>query len=177
MNPQYVSRNDISEAELAKIKDIKLESSLNDPFNLPRPIMQRLIDKAIADKVWSDADIAIYQEKKADKEFNMNYLPNFLSDEAKAGLVQLAFADKDNIAAEKMFAGAVEGRVAKELKEICLLDQIYVKAEDGKQTVAAYLASVNKAIAITKVVRYEVGEGLEKKNEDFAAEVAKQMGM
>ncbi len=176
MNPQYISKNDISEAELAKIKDIKLESSLNHPFSLPRPIMQRLIDKAVADKVWSDEDIAIYQEKKADKEFNMNYLPNFLSDAAKAGLAQLALADKANIAAEKMFAGAVDGRVAKELKEICLLDQIYVKAEDGKQSVGAYLGSVNKALVITKMIRYEVGEGMEKRQEDFAAEVAKQMG-
>ena len=58
---------------------------------------------------------------------------------------------------------------------ISLLDQTYVKAEDGKQTVAAYLSSVNKDFAISKFVRFEVGEGMEKKNEDFAAEVAKQM--
>ena len=47
--------------------------------------------------------------------------------------------------------------------------------EDGKQTVAKYLESVNKALTIAKVVRFEVGEGMEKKNEDFAAEVAAQM--
>ena len=177
MNPQYISKDDISADELAKMRDIKLESSLNDPFSLPRPIMQRLIDKAVAEKVWCDADIAIYEEKKADKTFNWTYLPNFLSAEAKTGLAGLAIADKANIAAEKMFAGAVDGRVSKELKEICLLDQVYVKAEDGKQSVSAYLASVNKAIKITKIVRFEVGEGMEKRQEDFAAEVAKQMGM
>ena len=82
---------------------------------------------------------------------------------------------------EKVIAGAVQGRLAKELKEICLLDQVYVKAEDGKQTVAAYVKEVAKAnsanINIRKFVRYETGEGIEKKQEDFAAEVAKQMGM
>ena len=105
----------------------------------------------------------------------MNYLFNFLSKEAKASLVALAMEDKANIAADKIFNGAIEGRVSKQLKDICLLDQTYVKAEDGKQTVAAYLKSVNGAIVIKNVVRFEVGEGMEKKNEDFAAEVAAQM--
>ena len=61
--------------------------------------------------------------------------------------------------------------------QISLLDQVYVKAEDGKQTVAKYLESVNKDLKIVKFVRFEVGEGMEKKNEDFAAEVAKQMNV
>ena len=105
----------------------------------------------------------------------MNYLFNFLSKEAKASLAALAMEDKANITANKIFNGAVEGRVSKQLKDICLLDQTYVKAEDGKQTVAAYLKSVNSALVIKNVVRFEVGEGMEKKNEDFAAEVAAQM--
>ena len=82
---------------------------------------------------------------------------------------------------EKVWNGMVMGRIKKELKEICLLDQIYVKAEDGKQTVGQYVASVAKAvgakIAVKGFVRYETGEGIEKKQEDFAAEVAKQMGV
>ena len=82
---------------------------------------------------------------------------------------------------EKILTGMVMGRINKELKEICLMDQVYVKAEDGKQSVQAYVDSVAKAqgakIAIKGFVRFETGEGLEKKNEDFAAEVAKQMGM
>ncbi len=61
------------------------------------------------------------------------------------------------------------------------MDQVYVKAEDGKQTVSQYVAEVAKAnaaaITVKSFVRFETGEGLEKKNEDFAAEVAKQMGM
>ena len=51
----------------------------------------------------------------------------------------------------------------------------YVKAEDGKQSVAKYLESVSKDLTITEMVRFEVGEGMEKKQEDFAAEVAAQM--
>ena len=81
---------------------------------------------------------------------------------------------------EKILNGMVMGRINKELKEICLLDQVYVKAEDGKQSVAQYVAQVAKEnganITVKRFVRFETGEGMEKKNEDFAAEVAKQMG-
>ena len=95
--------------------------------------------------------------------------------EAKETLVTLAMADKANIMTNKIFNGAIEGRVSKQLKDICLLDQTYVRAEDGKQTVGAYLKSVNGALVIKNVVRFEVGEGMEKKQDDFAAEVAAQM--
>ncbi|WP_026515815.1 translation elongation factor Ts [Butyrivibrio sp. MC2021] len=70
------------------------------------------------------------------------------------------------------------GRLNKELKEICLNEQVYVKAEDGKQTVGQYVAQVAKAnnanFKIKRFVRFETGEGIEKKNENFAEEVAKQ---
>ena len=170
MNPQYISRNDIAQEEIEKMREIIVESSLNDPASLPKPILNALIAKA-CDGVWAAEDVAIYEEKKS----NMNYLFNFLSKEAIAALVSLAMEDKANIASDKIFNGAIEGRVSKQLKDICLLDQTYVKAEDGKQTVAAYLKSVNPALVIKEVVRFEVGEGMEKKNEDFAAEVAAQM--
>ena len=75
---------------------------------------------------------------------------------------------------EKMLVG----RLNKELKEICLNEQVYVKAEDGKQTVGQYIAQVGKAnnanLSIKRFVRFETGEGIEKKNENFAEEVAKQ---
>lgn len=81
---------------------------------------------------------------------------------------------------DKIISGMVMGRIKKELKEICLMDQIYVKAEDGKQSVGKYVEEVAKAngakIAIKGFVRYETGEGIEKKEENFAEEVAKQMG-
>ena len=82
---------------------------------------------------------------------------------------------KEKYMDNKIFSGLVEGRISKHLKEICLMDQVYVRAEDGKQTVAKYLESVNKDLKIAQFVRFEVGEGMEKKNEDFAAEVAAQM--
>ena len=171
MNPQYISRNDISDEELAKLREITVDSALNDATTLPKPILNKLIDKAINEKLWSDDDINNFNEHKN----NMNYVWNFLSDAAKAKLGELAMADKESIVAEKMFNGLVEGRVSKQLKEICLLDQTYFKAEDGKQSVAKYLESVSKDLTITEMVRFEVGEGMEKKQEDFAAEVAAQM--
>ena len=174
MNPQYVSRDEISEEELANLEKVTLESALNDPFTLPKPILNGLLDKAVAG-VWGEEDTAILAEKKADKGFNWNYLPNFLSEEAKAKLAGLAVDAKAEISDNKIFKGLVEGRISKQLKEICLLDQTYVRAEDGKQTVAKYLESVDKALKLTKVIRFEVGEGIEKKQEDFAAEVAAQM--
>ncbi len=83
-------------------------------------------------------------------------------------------ANKPDNIIEKMLMG----RLNKELKEICLLEQEYVKAEN-KETVAKYVEAVGKAngckLEIKKFVRFETGEGLEKKNEDFAAEVAAQM--
>ena len=82
---------------------------------------------------------------------------------------------------EKILNGMVMGRINKELKEICLLDQVYVKAEDGKQVVAKYVEEVAKAnnakVAIKSFVRFETGEGIEKKQENFAEEVAKQMNV
>ncbi len=80
---------------------------------------------------------------------------------------------------DKVIEGAVNGRLNKELKEVCLLEQIYVKAEDGKQTVAKYIEQVakenNAKLSVKRFVRFETGEGLEKKEENFAEEVAKQM--
>ena len=80
---------------------------------------------------------------------------------------------------DKIINGMAMGRINKQLKEICLLDQVYVKAEDGKQVVSKYVDEVAKAnnakITIKSFVRFETGEGIEKKEENFAEEVAKQM--
>ena len=101
--------------------------------------------------------------------------------EKEKEILTVAAKNEKPDANDKIINGMVMGRIKKELKEICLLDQVYVKAEDGKQSVAAYVASVAKAnnanITIKKFVRFETGEGLEKKEENFAEEVAKQMGM
>ncbi|MGP1588832.1 MAG: translation elongation factor Ts [Oribacterium sp.] len=103
---------------------------------------------------------------------------DYLRSEEKI-LLEAAKNEKPN-APEKVLMGMVQGRLNKELKEVCLVDQIYVKAEDGKQSVQQYVDSVAKAngaeIKLVRFVRFETGEGLEKKNEDFAAEVAAQIG-
>jgi elongation factor Ts len=70
-------------------------------------------------------------------------------------------------------AKMVEGSVQKYLKEVSLLDQVFVKAADGKQTVGAYLKSANTNVKGFSL--YVVGEGIEKKQDDFAAEVAAQV--
>lgn len=94
-------------------------------------------------------------------------------------LAQIMNDPKESQKPEKVIQGMIAGRVNKEMKEVCLLSQVYVKAEDGKQTVDAYLKQVSKEVGadvtIKQFVRFETGEGIEKKEEDFAAEVAAQM--
>lgn len=106
---------------------------------------------------------------------------DYIAHEEEILLAQIKNDPKESQKPEKVIQGMIKGRINKELKEICLLDQVYVKAEDGKQTVGNYVAEVAKAngakITVKGFVRFETGEGLEKKSEDFAAEVAKQMGM
>ena len=93
--------------------------------------------------------------------------------------ILLAAAKKENPEKpENIIEKMIIGRLNKELKEICLLDQAYV--QDSDLTVAKYVEKVAKEnganVTVKKFVRFETGEGLEKKNEDFAAEVAAQMG-
>lgn len=103
----------------------------------------------------------------------------FIAHEKEILLAQIKNDPKESQKPEKVIEGMVNGRINKEMKEICLLDQVYVKAEDGKQSVAQYLEQVSKAVggtvAVKRFIRFETGEGLEKKEENFAEEVAKQM--
>ena len=95
-------------------------------------------------------------------------------------MAQIMNDPKESAKPEKVIQGMIQGRISKELKDFCLMDQVYVKAEDGKQTVAQYMQQVSKAVgapvAVKKFVRFETGEGMQKKEENFAEEVAKQMG-
>ena len=101
--------------------------------------------------------------------------------EKEKEILTVAAKNEKPDANDKIIEGMVSGRINKELKEICLLDQVYVRAEDGKQSVAKYVESVakdnNAKIKIVKFVRFETGEGMAKKEENFAEEVAKQMKM
>ena len=96
-------------------------------------------------------------------------------------MAQIQNDPKESQKPAKVIEGMITGRINKELKEICLLDQVYVKAEDGKQSVAKYVEQVAKEngakITIKSFLRWETGEGIEKRQDDFAAEVAKQAGM
>ena len=104
---------------------------------------------------------------------------DFIEKETEILKAQIMNDPKEAAKPEKVIAGMIQGRIAKEMKEFCLADQVYVKAEDGKQTVAQYVAEVAKktgaSLKIKKFVRFETGEGIEKKQENFAEEVAKQM--
>ena len=106
---------------------------------------------------------------------------DYIAHEKEILLAQIMNDPKESQKPEKVIQGMINGRINKELKEVCLMDQVYVKAEDGKQSVAQYVAEVAKAngatVKVKGFVRFETGEGIEKKEEDFAAEVAKQMGM
>jgi elongation factor Ts len=111
--------------------------------------------------------------------------PQFLSSETvpaehieseKAILLKQALEENKEAAKpkpENIIANMVEGRLKKSLKEVCLMEQEYVK--DGEHTVASYLKSVSPDLKITSFTRFEKGEGIEKKETDFAAEVAEAM--
>ena len=93
--------------------------------------------------------------------------------------ILLAAAKKENPEKpENIIEKMIIGRLNKELKEICLLDQAYV--QDSDLTVAKYVEKVakenNANVTVKRFVRFETGEGIEKKQEDFAAEVAAQLG-
>ena len=111
----------------------------------------------------------------SEKEVDSAYL------EREKEILTAAAKNEKPDANDKIINGMVMGRIKKELKEICLLDQVYVKAEDGKQPVSKYVEQVAKEngakITIKSFLRWETGEGIEKRQDDFAAEVAKQAGM
>ncbi len=118
---------------------------------------------------------ALYPKYVSGDEISADYVEH----EKEILKAQIMNDPKESQKPEKVIEGMIQGRIKKELKEICLVDQVYVKAEDGKQTVGQYIAQVGKEnnadLKVVKFVRFETGEGIEKKEEDFAAEVAAQM--
>ncbi|MCR4732365.1 MAG: translation elongation factor Ts [Lachnospiraceae bacterium] len=118
---------------------------------------------ALSPKYISDADV--------DQEF--------IAHETEIIKAQIENDPKEAAKPDKVKAGMIQGRIKKELKEVCLLDQPYVKATDGKQSVAKYLEQVakenNTTLTIKEFIRFETGEGIEKKSENFAEEVAAQL--
>jgi elongation factor Ts len=130
-------------------------------------------------------NVAMQVAAMSPKYVTVDEVPESYKEHEKEILLAQAIEENEKLPENKrkpqnIIEKMLTGRLNKELKQICLYDQVYVRAEDGKQTVAQYVAEVAKAngakIAVKKFVRFETGEGLEKKNEDFAAEVAAQMG-
>lgn len=101
----------------------------------------------------------------SDKEVDADYIAK----EEEILRAQIANDPKESQKPANVIEGMIKGRINKELKEICLLDQAYVKATDGKQSVAKYVEEVAKAnnakITIKSFVRFETGEGIEKKTD------------
>lgn len=99
--------------------------------------------------------------------------PEYLENEKKILTEQVLNEGKK----PEMVDRIVTGKIKKELKEVCLLDQPFVKDSDlsVKQYVDNAAKEIGKAMEVVSMVRYEVGEGIEKKEDDFAAEVAAQV--
>ena len=118
---------------------------------------------------------ALKPQYTSDSEVSAEYIEH----EKEILMAQIQNDPKESQKPAKVIEGMITGRINKEMKEICLLDQVYVKAEDGKQSVAKYVEQVAKEngakITVKGFVRYETGDGIEKKEENFAEEVAKQM--
>ena len=173
MSPEYLSKSDISDEELAKMESITVDSALNKPDSLPMPILNSLIEEAMSANKWSAEDIEIY--KGLDQKQRKNFV-NFISKEAYATLAEIAVSRKAEIAGNKIFAGLVSGRLAKQIKEVCLLEQPFVRSDLFEGDVNGYINSVAKAlgteIKAASFVRFAKGEGIEKKVDDFAAEIA-----
>ncbi|MBE6720514.1 MAG: elongation factor Ts [Ruminococcaceae bacterium] len=176
MNPEYLGKANISDAELDKMHSITVDSALNKPDSLPMPILTSLVTEAIDGKKWSDDDINIYQglDNKQRKNFK-----NFISTEAFETLAGIAVSHKADIVDNKIFTGLVQGRLSKQIKEICLLEQEFVRSDIFQGSVQGYVDSVAKElgteIKVNNFIRMMKGDGLEKREENFAEEIAKQI--
>ncbi len=149
--------------------------------NGKRAILIQMVASAVNDAARECArNVAMQVCAMSPKYVSQNEVDaDFLAHEKEVLFAQIKNDPKEASKPDKVIEGMIAGRIKKEMAEICLNDQVYVKAEDGKQTVGQYVASVAKAnnmtLSVKKFIRYETGEGLEKREENFAEEVAKQM--
>ena len=125
-------------------------------------------------------DVAMQIAAMAPQFVRKEEVPADVVEKEKAVLIAKAKEDPKNAnKPEQILAKITEGQVTKFLKEICLLDQSWVKDPDKTidQVQQELIAKIGENIKVRRFVRYELGEGLEKKKDDFAAEVAKQAGL
>jgi len=114
-------------------------------------------------------DLAMHIAASKPKALNASGVPVELLDTERRIAIEKARADNKP---EAMLEKIAEGTVQKYLKDVTLLAQVFVKAEDGKQTIEQLLKA--KGASVAGFTLYMVGEGLEKRSNDFAAEVAAQ---
>ena len=125
-------------------------------------------------------DVAMQIAAIAPQYVRKEEVPAATIEHEKSVLVAKAKEDPKNAnKPEQVLAKITEGQVSKWMKEICLLDQPFVKNPDKtiEQLQQELIAKIGENIKIRRFVRFELGEGLEKKKDDFAAEVAKQAGL
>jgi elongation factor Ts len=125
-------------------------------------------------------DVAMQIAAMAPQFVRKEEVPGDVVEKEKAVLIAKAKEDPKNAnKPDQILSKITEGQVTKFLKEICLLDQAFVKNPDKtiEQLQQELVAKIGENIKIRRFVRFELGEGLEKKKDDFAAEVAKQAGL
>ena len=125
-------------------------------------------------------DVAMQIAAMAPQFVRKEEVPADVVEKEKAVLIAKAKEDPKNAnKPDQILAKITEGQVTKFLKEICLLDQAFVKNPDKtiEQLQQELIAKIGENIKIRRFVRFELGEGLEKKKSDFAAEVAQQAGL
>ncbi len=115
-------------------------------------------------------DVAMHVAASAPQYLQREDIPSeIIAKEKEIYLEQMKDSGKPANVLEKI----IEGKVSKFADEVCLVNQIFVKDPSGKQTVSQFLKQIDPAISVVDFVRYQVGEGLAKKEQDFASEVAK----
>jgi elongation factor Ts len=122
-------------------------------------------------------DVAIQVAAMNPQYVSQDEIPAAVLDKEKTIRLELA---KQSGKPEAVIPKIVDGQIAKWAKEVCLLDQLWVKDPEGKKDIRSLLtelvAKTGENIRVRRFVRYEVGEGLEKRADDFVAEVQKQSG-
>ena len=176
--------------------DIRRFEKVTEPDGVVVPYVHgggriSVIIDAVTDKVTDNIkealkNVAMQVAAMNARYVNLSDVPEEFKEHEKEILLAQAIKENDDAPEGKkkpkeIIEKMLIGRLNKELKEMCLNEQVYVRAEDGKQTVAQYLAQVAKeegaALSVRRFIRFETGEGIEKKEENFAEEVAKQAGL
>ncbi len=122
-------------------------------------------------------EIAVQIAAMSPQYVSQDEIPPAVLEKEKSIRLELA---KQSGKPEAVIPKIVDGQIAKWAKEVCLLDQLWVKDPEGKKDIRALLtdlvAKTGENVRVRRFVRYEVGEGLEKRADDFVAEVQKQSG-